>query len=89
MRRGQCLLSYNDGQYKVKDKGKDKDVRSSKKNVYRLRCPLVHDTHCPHEDKDKEKARMLNRPNMCCQLFVGQPDEPILGLQSCRPNYRT
>ena len=22
-------------------------------NLYRLKCPLAHDIHCPHEDKDK------------------------------------
>ena len=26
-------------------------------NVYRLKCPLAHDTHCPREDKDKDKDK--------------------------------
>ena len=28
-------------------------------NLYRLKCPLAHDIHCPHEDKDKDPTYML------------------------------
>ena len=43
------------------DACKDKDTRSSKKNIYKpkypVKCPFVHDTHCPLEDKGKDKDK--------------------------------